>query len=246
MNRAHSDHRGSIPARSGGESTSRLRNSGPFQLGRTCVFIIGCCLLTTSVGCMRLPIRHGMIVKGDWSLEMNRIPWMKGRGDAYQQPSDAGAVQGVCVAEIDSPFVSGVPRLAAGAQSCDHGCGSAVQGPPAGYHNHPRFHPVPTQSVFGPGAGVAPDTGVQTSPAVLPPVRKMPKSLEPPPMPPETENIPTPAPSPPVSPNDQTASRRNPGNQQASWIFSPATDSGGSGPNDAQRYAAGRVARVAR
>ena len=242
MNRAHSDHCGAILSRSDGESTSRLRVSVPSKLGKACVFVVGCCLLTTTVGCMRLPIRHGMIVKGDWSLEMNRIPWMKGRGDDYQQPSECGMATSVCATEVDSPFVAGAPQLATRAHCGAPGCGSSAQNQAVSYHNHARFHPVPTRSVFSTDAAM----GGAPSPATFPPARSVPKSLEPPPVPPDMEDIPTPAPLPPDSPDDQAAIHRNAGNRQVSWVFSAETDAGDSVPDGGQRYAADPAARAVR
>ncbi len=254
VNGDHSDHRGSIPIRSDGDSTTHRNGYRPSVLGRTCLLLIGCCLVTGSVGCMRLPIRHGMIFKGDWSFEMNRIPWMKGRGDVYQEPSECEVVQTVCATEIDSPFASGRPGLAARAHCREPGCGLAAHGPPdsgptAGYHNHARFHPVPTRSVFSPQAGMVPERVEQTRPPALPPVRSVPKSLDPP-TPSKSEDIPTPAPMPaPLpteSPNGQATAHSHGGSRQVSWIFSPSSDAGNSGMDDAGRHVARGADRALR
>jgi len=214
------------------------------------VFVIACCLLPTTVGCMRLPVRHGVIVKGDWSLELNRIPWLKGRDNVYQQPHVCETPQNVCATEIDSPFVTNSARISSPLSTVCHcgnaGCGAAAQcESTVGYQAHARFHPVPTRSVFASGPSLAPAMAEQTSPTALPPVRGTPQSLEPPPLPPETEVIPTP-PASPESQKDQTAVYRETDPRPVSWVFSPATTGSESVRDDDQRYAAGGASPIIR
>ena len=41
---------------------------------------IACLLLAMSVGCnLCARPRHGLIVRGDWSFELNRVPWLARR-----------------------------------------------------------------------------------------------------------------------------------------------------------------------
>ena len=252
MNRTHLDHRGLTSVPNHKKSLSSNRGSGLCGMGKIGVFVVACCLLLTTVGCMRLPIRHGMIVKGDWSLELNRIPWMKGRDNVYQQPSECGTIQNFCATEIDSPFVTNATRIPS-PQLTVSDCGSAGCGgsvahgeSTVGYQAHARFHPVPTRSVFASEPSLAPAMNERTSPAVLPPVRSTPKTLEPPPLPPDTEVIPTPTPASPESPKDQTAVHRETGSRQVSWVFSTATAGSESVPDDDQRYAVGGASRTVR
>ena len=252
MNRTHFYHRGLISARNRNELPSSIRDSGLCGMGRISVFVIACCLLPMAAGCMRLPVRHGMIVKGDWSLEMNRIPWMKSRDNVYQQqPSECATVEGICAMEIDSPFATGpasIPSsLPIACHSGNAGCGSAACGEPTvGYQAHARFHPVPTRSVFASEPSLAPAMIERTSPAALPPVRRTPQSLEPPPLPPETEAIPAPRPASPESSNGQTAVHRETGSRQVSWVFSTATAGSESVPDDDRRYVAGGASPTVR
>lgn len=132
----------------------------------------------TVVGCCP-PVRHGVIFRGDWSLEMNRVPWLTNRVDTHHEYSEGtvgclldGCADG-CVdeGEIQSGFdapgdFSNVPTMAApppneGASNTtctgttcgicqDGGHSREKSSVELGYHNHPRFHPVPTQPVFSP------------------------------------------------------------------------------------------------
>ena len=52
--------------------------------GLVWVICIGYCLILACSGCRYPNPRHGVIVSGDFSLELNRIPWMKRRGTEYQ------------------------------------------------------------------------------------------------------------------------------------------------------------------
>src|SRR5512139_544171 len=37
---------------------------------------VGCLLLPGWLGCVWPVDRHGVILRGDWSLELNRVPWL--------------------------------------------------------------------------------------------------------------------------------------------------------------------------
>lgn len=133
--------------------------------------MVGCLLLVAcSGGCCRP--RHGVIFRGDWSLEMNRIPWLVSRTDAHDECS-VSAVD--CVGgrlpegEMSARLPCGSPAAASPSadetsyylrkgrdSSICRGCGQptcagSVQ--PANAtesYLHPRFHPVPTGPVFLP------------------------------------------------------------------------------------------------
>lgn len=225
VNRTYLDQSGSISARNDKESRSFIRDSGLCGKGRMGVFVVVCCLLPTWTGCLHLPVRHGMILKGDWSLEMNRIPWLKGRDNVYQEPSECGVGQGMCAAEIDSPFATGVASSTPVMARCGPaGCGSAVHGQSAVEPQpHARFHPVPTRSAFSATPNFAPMMNAPMGPMALPPAESAPERLQPPPLPTETQVIPTPGPRSPEVPNSQTAVEGETASQQVSWIFHPAT-----------------------
>lgn len=44
-------------------------------------------LVMSAGGCFHIPTRHGVILRGDWSLELNRAPWLAGRESTYQESS---------------------------------------------------------------------------------------------------------------------------------------------------------------
>ncbi len=58
--------------------------------GSVWVICVGYCLILACSGCRCPNPRHGVIVRGDFSLELNRIPWMKKRGTEYQECSAQG------------------------------------------------------------------------------------------------------------------------------------------------------------
>lgn len=119
-------------------------------------------------GC-RVPCpRHGVIFRGDWSLEINRIPWMSGREQVeYQQPSlpcdscsdgscEAKSSPGVAQVCNDTVCVPGrcKPTIDCLAKPC------VAKASPALHHaqmaraptggGNMRFLPVPTRPVFSP------------------------------------------------------------------------------------------------
>jgi hypothetical protein len=86
------------------------------------LWLIGCCLLSSATGCCA---RRGYLLHGDWSLELNRVPW---------RDDNCGAGGG-CAA-------------GSGAEG-DYAAGGAVE---VGAPPRARFHPVPTRNVFSPEA----------------------------------------------------------------------------------------------
>ena len=173
------------------------------MVGKSCQrfvpIALGCCLIVACVGCHPRP-RHGLILRGDFAVELNRIPWLKERGADYQYPGPGGAECGA-PCDCGSPAMSG-EGSARGA--CRQGVGAGQPVAEVGYHNQPRFHPVPTRPVFLGRGGLYPTMEAPMSPAA-----------------PEPEVIPAPAarpirgaraPSPP------------PTAQGPSWIFQPSAD----------------------
>ena len=138
--------------------------------------LVGCCLVVACLGCRPIQ-RHGLILRGDWSLECNRTPWLKNREVTLQESSGGGPGCGNAFGEEfggQPPFPTEAPVQIEGQQtgyvspgvpgSCNR-CGTAMFGnrvcrtcgkrgqsakAAVGYYNHPRFHPVPTRPVFAP------------------------------------------------------------------------------------------------
>jgi hypothetical protein len=135
------------------------------QAGRVGRIILGGLLLVAFSGCGCWPRpRHGVIIRGDWSLELNRIPWLASRDDTYQEPFSVVADCATdCpqTGEASAGLTTGGPpaaRPSPGETSCRtrrcRTCGQLTcAGPvqPNGAKEeylHSRFHPVPTRPVF--------------------------------------------------------------------------------------------------
>ena len=171
------------------------------------------CLAATTIGCgrhCRCNPRHGFLLRGDWSLELNRVPWRGAAGAApvcaegcCEQPPlmvpgavDEVACVGPTSCEVCSECVPG------GCEGCLGGQGQAehavVTAPP-----RPRFHPVPTRPVFRPWS--CPQEEHASRPQPIPD-----------PLPAQPEVIPTPAAGGELSVGEtepqHTASR-------VSWVF---------------------------
>lgn len=52
-------------------------------------------LAMSAGGCIHVPSRHGLILRGDWSLELNRAPWLAGRESTYQESSSQSSCESV-------------------------------------------------------------------------------------------------------------------------------------------------------
>ena len=204
------------------------------------------CLLANCLGCYCPRPRHGVIIRGDWALEFNRIPWLKSRSPEYQGtcyyepgcsaarggnggdpaslPPSGGDTCGPSPGDMASTAAGGERGVCGVCRGCRLG-GRCVQPEVAvGYHNHPRFHPVPTRPAFLPRCDACASVGGQGyGNGTLPTDCGLPGST-PPTLVPEPESIPT----PPTS-SDEGWKSRGSGQSDAvsggtSWIFAPRAD----------------------
>lgn len=198
----------------------------------------------SATGCRHMNPRHGLIFRGDWSLEINRIPWMASHNDCYQMPSapcadpgcppcgpDGCAVDPCCVANPCGGDSCGRPGC--GHRGCRAGADGGLGAPPSDeppcvdYGNHPRFHPVPTKPVFSPRGDVM-GTMDGMNPVPCDPLGgRIPDSTLP-----EPEIIPSPKPAPPsaapaapVEPDSAEPRRLAKPEAQSAWIFTPPAGS---------------------
>lgn len=105
--------------------------------------LLGCALIVLITGCCYRP-RHGVVVRGDWSLELNRVPWLVNRTQSlgeYSVPQDGCPAHGAPVGPAAGP---------GRCWQCGRllGCGAGEAEGEAGDQAHSRFHPVPTRPVF--------------------------------------------------------------------------------------------------
>ena len=126
--------------------------------------LIGLGLLTSLGGCHVPNPRHGIVFRGDWTLELNRVPWMAERvGGSYQQPSTSCDS---CQSETNIGRSEVCDDDMCIAQNCNPGLGCLVKpclsqslpapqmsnAPTGGGHS--RFFPVPTRPAFSRRAAV--------------------------------------------------------------------------------------------
>lgn len=117
-------------------------------------------LLCALAGCCN---PKGFILRGDWSIEMNRVPWLAGHGAEYESCDDdstghecAGAS---CTHAHRGENCKSAPCVRQPVQESAESVHSAVESetPPAEHGAHRsvtpaapvRFHPLPTRPVFG-------------------------------------------------------------------------------------------------
>ncbi len=191
----------------------------PLQIQMTLLILGG--LLATGSGCGICNPRHGMLLRGDWSLELNRVPWLNSRTQSYDEVGE-GCDQGTMVQPPMSPQgcvdTSGAP-VACPTQPVAHSCqpgplacrmcsGSRADGraapPQRGAHS--RFHPVPTRPVFTPWNCPAPD-----------PRAHAPHRPQTPRMQQESELIPTPE----ASQSSMQPTRAASPTTSSAWVFQP-------------------------
>ena len=186
----------------------------PLLLQATILLAAGSLLVSTGC-CTRFP-GYGTIIRGQWSLECNKVPWLDSREETCEEISGGDCGPGMM---LGAPCEGGdVPLACSTAHGCRPGlmgcrtCGhSTVGGPQSQQMGHGRFHPVPTRPVFTPwkcppaGPAAKPSHGRARQPEQMAP-----------------EVIPTPA---------GTQSRREPTRADSSvasaaWIFRPEEASG--------------------
>jgi len=120
------------------------------RIGRQ-VAIGACVFMMAAVGCRYNRPRHGFVLRGDWSLEFNRVPWLASHGPEYQCPYPS-CPPGM---PIHQPMVEPHPAVPGGGQGdgrpvegADAPQACSQGGAAAGPYVHPRFHAVPTRPAF--------------------------------------------------------------------------------------------------
>ena len=224
---------------------------GKLTSGSVWLVCLGYCLVLACSGCARRNPRHGLILRGDCSLEINRIPWVKSRTTAYQGCSESGAgCAGECRSETGpapEPFPGEAlpePPERNPSGSAEMSDVSAALLPGALYQfcrgrlplpggiavsrdPPPRFHPVPVQPVFSSGVTQAVHVEAGVTPGEQGNV---------PPTPPE-EAVPrieivVPAPAPESIPRPQAEPKRGDrvtrrietAPRPGSWLFNTAPE----------------------
>ena len=207
---------------------------------------LACLLLVTYAGgCHWARPRHGVILRGDWSMELNRVPWLAHRADVHEECSvsecatgcvpvgeggadgefgSGGGCEGPTVAAPPADDLSGPVCRGGVCRRCRACRGLLGAGPVqpavALSYRHSRFHPVPTRPVFL--ARPEDDAPAKTDLDAL-----WERGLDveclapdPAPLPPKVEVIPTPEPDPyanwKAKPAKGDAARLRP----VSWMFS--------------------------
>ncbi|MCX7428067.1 MAG: hypothetical protein NTW96_20865 [Planctomycetia bacterium] len=208
--------------------------------------IVGCCLVAAYSGCSWQRPRHGVIVRGDFALELNRIPWMTGRGEEHAR-ADCGEAE--CTDSREPAAGAGEACATGGSKrSCPSGDGAVAAAAAAtpvaaagGCYNQPRFFPVPTRPVFSaradlsgpptpPGVAQQPDGSPGTRGA-MPIENRPPRGVPSGPSVPGPELVPTPPgekPSPdkpagPTTPSTSTLSLPK-------WLVTPPENAAKSSP----------------
>jgi hypothetical protein len=185
-------------------------------------------LLATSSGCGLYNPRHGMILRGDWSLELNRVPWLNSRTQTYDESGEGGcgtmigpegigpggalgattglsyaAPEGCRTGQTSHRCLPGGVRC----RTCAASHGSVPTMAPAQQVAHSRFHPVPTRPVFTPWN--CPKTDPRTNTAPKKPTQPRTQSAP--------ELIPTPA--APRATSHSTGADESVAS--AAWVFRP-------------------------
>ncbi|GAB6164189.1 hypothetical protein JCM19992_01890 [Thermostilla marina] len=190
------------------------------------VLLLVAATASTSLGCCYVRPMHGLILRGDWSLEVNRVPWINQRtvnsnDAAYTCGSAVVSESAVSPTPVESEATAIVAPTAYHARRCLRCAGGvqpAVAAEPAGVAaaaEPAKFHPVPTAPVFHPERSSSGGENNASADA--------PASSNPEPAPPsKPEVIPTPAPMPPSQSsgwkargNVSTAASKKP----TSWVF---------------------------
>ena len=214
------------PARNG---TGRDLHSGGRPVRRLLMFraillLTAASAVVSSGGCGIYNPRHGMILRGDWSLEMNRVPWLNSRTQSYDEvgpwrlqrrrdPAAAGRTgkaasryRGMRVRAAPKWWPTVARRRPWSAAPVRGRMGRAPRLRPPQQVAHSRFHPVPTRPVFTPWNCPTADPGASS-----------PQQMQSPGMQPPRELIPTPA----ASQSTTQSSRASSQVKTTAWIFKP-------------------------
>lgn len=139
-----------------------------------CYALLVMALLMMAQGCVLCSPRKGLIFRGDWAFEINRVPWVKERDSNYKETGEgpynphavtAGSIGAVgCEASAAEAITSPPPlEFVPPRPGASHGRG--VQSAPAtpspepnsqSAHPFPRFSPVPMHSAYQPRQSAAP------------------------------------------------------------------------------------------
>lgn len=207
-----------VAVRGGKQCPSRQRRPRSIREGnamRCGLLLVICGLTLSSTGCNW---GMGYILRGDWSLELNRKPW--DGGPACTPGVDPGCAPGV-----------GQARRPIFGRGLNRGCGSLATQGETGYYNHPRFHPVPTGPIFLRGQSADRTYGPVAPADSLPPSPGAARSTSPGAT---AEQVPTPPGAPDGGQTGEATLRRLSPPRQASWFFTPRGQSSSS-PKLAQR-----------
>jgi hypothetical protein len=199
--------------------------------------ILGCCMVLGASGC-RPYLQHGVILRGGWSVECNRVPWLKGSPTVHS----GCATPGAGCEETCGPSQPGGQTLRESDTRCQRGSlslrdrcrvrrGGEAWASAVEYYKHPHFFPVPTRPVFSPRLGEAPlEENVQIrGPDSIPasPSEDAPPQIEVTPPAPVPEQIRTPQPELNEEEGDrvtQAPRRLTAVARPRSWIFNPSPD----------------------
>ncbi len=112
------------------------------------------CLALLATGCCPCA-RHGVLLRGDWSLELNRVPWLASRSLSERDCTESCSAHDGTVVVNDSCGIDADKydqAVSRARQSRQRVCRADNPGPllvQPGCQAPSRFHPVPTQPVFG-------------------------------------------------------------------------------------------------
>lgn len=133
---------------------ANARSRTPGAARRRLIAVFGFALAAACTGCLT---PKGFILRGDWSVEMNRLPWMAGHGAEYETCDESGDRDESCDHDHAGPGNERKPPLpldsspeepvAPGLHEPDDDRADASHAS-AALAPAPRFHPVPTRPVL--------------------------------------------------------------------------------------------------
>ena len=121
----------------------RIRMAGAVMLANLLMLVLP--------GCGGPCVRHGVVLRGDWSLELNRVPWVEHRHASESSQKSCAGSPSLGISDASEADCSQVTQLAPERRHVDTATCQVQQCPespqpvvPAAYQGYPRFHPVPT------------------------------------------------------------------------------------------------------